>query len=433
LIDIWRVYSSLDKIDAVTPAARYQTDHRTRAEIEDAPELSVLFALTRICNARRHNDAASEQVVVYVPKHELPGFLEEAVAAAGGVIEDFDRGVRHAPTHPASTAAELADRAFQSLAARVCRRLETSDLETALRALEAEIAASPPRLPEDEVGYWTGVCELSALTGEILRARCGGAWVDAEHSVVPFGFSHGAKGALALPSNRAQRCLEDGPSESMFHVIAGVLEMQVGAPSTGPVLPSLRTRDDAIALCTPYRPLFDGADRFPDLPVIIYGRDTPATFAMLRATGDDDMPQLHAEALRNLAAQGVSIETLELHSATVVTVEGSFYAAEKLLDTAFMQTLHARFGELIAASVPRRGLLLVTTAADAGHLAALAIATEREARGSRRLGNTIVLVEGGAIVGLARASDAPRAADASPASAKKPGWLRRLFGRNESD
>jgi hypothetical protein len=56
--------------------------------------------------------------------------------------------------------------------------------------------------------------------------------------------------------------MEDGPSESMFQVISAALEMQVGVPSTGPVLPSLRACDDAIALGTPYRPLFDGADRF---------------------------------------------------------------------------------------------------------------------------------------------------------------------------
>lgn len=426
------MYSSLDKIDAVTTEARYQTDHRTPAEIEDAPELSVLFALTRVRNAKRHHDAASGQVVVYVPKHELPAFLEEAIAAAGGMIEDFDRGVRHAPARPAATAAELADRAFQGLAARVCRRLETSDAEAALRALEAEIAASPPRLSEDEPGYWTGICELCALTGEVLRARCGGAWVDAEHSAIPFGFSHG-EGAMVLPSNRAQGCVEDGPSQSMFQVIAAALEMQVGAPSTGPVLPSFRTRDDALALGAPYRPLFDGADRFPELPVIIYGRDTPATFAMLRATGDEDIPQLHTEALRNLAAQDAAVETLEQHGATVVMVTGSFYAAEKLLDTAFMRTLHAQLGDLIAASVPRRGFLLATTATDAGHLAALTAVTEHEARGSQRLSEAVVLVQRGEIVGRARASDAPQAADASPAPAKKPSWLRRLFGRNEPD
>ena len=422
------MYASLDKIDAATDEGEhYQTDHRTRAEIEDTPELSVLFALTRVRNARRHDSAVRDPVAVYVPKHALPAFLEEAIAAAGGVIEDFTRGVRHTGARPSASAAELADRAFQGLAARVCRRLETSDAETALRALEAEIAASPPRRPEDEIGYWTGICELCALTGEILRARCGGGWVDAEHSVIPFGFSHG-EGRIALPSNRAQSCVEDGPPESMSHVIAAVLDVQVGAPSTGPLLPSLRTRDDAIALGSPYRPLFDGAEQLPELPVIIYGRDTPSTFAMLRATGDEDIPQLHAEALRNLAAQDASVEMLEQDGAIVAVVADSFYAAEKLLDTAFMQTLHARFGELIAASVPRRGLLLATAADGAGKLAAL---TEHEARGSRRLGEAVVLVQGGQIVGLAQVSDASRPADASPAPAKKPGWLSRLFGRNE--
>jgi hypothetical protein len=52
------VYCSIDKIDLASrvdgrPIA-VQTDHRPRAEIEAEPELSVLFAMARVLNARTH-------------------------------------------------------------------------------------------------------------------------------------------------------------------------------------------------------------------------------------------------------------------------------------------------------------------------------------------------------------------------------------------
>jgi hypothetical protein len=50
------MYSSLDKIDILAEIDGrklvVQTDHRTAQEIEDEPELSVLFAMTRVLNAQ---------------------------------------------------------------------------------------------------------------------------------------------------------------------------------------------------------------------------------------------------------------------------------------------------------------------------------------------------------------------------------------------
>jgi hypothetical protein len=64
------VFSSLDRVDIVLkpgPDGRkqfVQTDHRTAQEIEQEPELSVLFALIRILNPRRMADAGSPEPVV---------------------------------------------------------------------------------------------------------------------------------------------------------------------------------------------------------------------------------------------------------------------------------------------------------------------------------------------------------------------------------
>ena len=52
------MYCSLDKIDlSATIEGRQvaiQTDHRSTAEIEAEPELSALFAMARVINARSH-------------------------------------------------------------------------------------------------------------------------------------------------------------------------------------------------------------------------------------------------------------------------------------------------------------------------------------------------------------------------------------------
>ena len=98
------------------------------------------------------------------------------------------------------------------------------------------------------------------------------------------------------------------------------------------------------------------------------------------------------------------------------------YAAEKLLEVAFMRTLHGRLGELIAAAVPRRGLLVATRADDARSIAVLHELAVRESTTSRSISAVVLLVHDGAVVGIGRASDAP--------SPKKRSWLARLFGRS---
>jgi hypothetical protein len=228
-------------------------------------------------------------------------------------------------------------------------------------------------------------------------------------------------------TNRAQRFVEDGPGESMFRMIVADVELSAHPDREGPVLPSLRARDEATQLGVVHRPLFDRAEGFPELPVIVYVRDTPTAVALMRATGDEDVAQLHAEALRNLTTQEASVEWVEGEGPLMAVVSDSFYAAEKLLDPAFLRSLHTRLGGLIAVAVPRRGLLLATAATVVQGILALRTIAEHEATGSRRISPSVVLVQDGEIIGLARVGDPP-AAPAAPA--KKPGWLRRVFGRN---
>src|SRR5437764_4414089 len=110
------MYCSLDKIDLVVdgqPVAM-QTDHRTRAEIDADPELSALFAMARVINARAHiagsgfagprsgaegprGVSIDGGTVHYVAAHGVPSIVREALAATGGVLDAGGRRTAMGP------------------------------------------------------------------------------------------------------------------------------------------------------------------------------------------------------------------------------------------------------------------------------------------------------------------------------------------------
>ena len=143
------------------------------------------------------------------------------------------------------------------------------------------------------------------------------------------------------------------------------------------------------------------------------------------------------EALLNLGDEGVQCEEIEIADISVIMVSGNFYAAEKILDREFMQSLHDELGSnLLAASVPARGCLLVT--ADYHDNASLArfsaIARARhEDGGGRAISPAVLLVENGRVAGYVRGPGDPKV-ETEPTSTvaaepKRPGLLRRLLGR----
>ena len=502
------VYSSLDKIDVVTggPTTFVQTDHRSRDEMEATPEITTLFALTRVLNPQQHAERQGlDGPVVYVTSHaDLPDCLREALAVTGAQHRVGATG--EGRTYPAgdATADDVADDAFRALAARVSRRVGLTDMATVLRALEAETLADPPSQEDDEAGYWTRVFELAAVTCEIVRARSGGQWEIHHHADVPFGFatarggsgravtpaSAPGAGGIILATNRAHRFIADGQEESMFLLLAADREVSAAAMHTEdlPVMPNLRARREAIACELGWRPLFAGAPDDDGFPVIVYGHDTPETFGAFLASRAGDLAAIHDQALHNLAAQEPVVQDVEMQGVNVVAVSGSYYAAEKLLDRAFMRTLHRRLGhDILAVSVPRRGLMFVTAVerSDKRELLVLHAATRHEARTTRSISEAIVLVKDGEVVGhveisaregddrdgdagggdddarrdddfiagggddggadVGRGDDDADAADgaggrddargraarAQEPPTKKPGWLARLFGRKK--
>ena len=444
------MYCSIDKIDLLSPAAgkpvAIQTDHRSREEIEAEPELSALYAMARVINARGHlaEDGHGDAAVHYVLPDEVPPTLRDALTAVGATIERMRDEARDLEwLGPASQDAveTIADRAFSDLARRAASRVGTRDLAMALRMLEDQTFAAPPERA-DEPLYWQRVLELAALAGELLRAKYPHAigWIQTDRAMVPFGFGIDSS-TVMFPTNRAQRVIEDGADESLFKLLLAAEETmrEPHDVTDGRLMPSLRDRRSVELDEIVWRSILSEAGP-ADLPIVVCGIDGENTFGMIRREAIEHTPDhAMARALENLAAEDVDIEEVRFGELHLVVVSGSFYAAEKILDPALVDRLHARLrSDLLAAAVPTRGLLIVTTAqlepSQMARFAAL-VATRYDEAGGRAISPTILLLRNGHIAGFVhderadRADTAPVRAETSPETPKRPGLLRRLFGR----
>ncbi len=442
------MYCSLDKIDLATRIegrhVAVQTDERRRDEIEAELELSVLYAMARVLNARLHlvEGGHAAGTVHYVVSDEPPELMVDGLRAAGATLERRNAAPRPLGRGSAAAVGRLADKCFGAIARQAARRVGTRDLAIALRMLEDQTFANPPTR-DDEVGYWSRVLELAALAGELLRAKypAAGCWVQSDRSLVPFGFQLDAGQTVVFPTNRAQRVIEDGPDESLFKLLLAAEETmtQPQDATTGRLMPSLRAREQVELDEIVWRPVL--ADDAPtDLPIIVCGIDGENTFGMIRRDVlDRDSDELVAEALANLADEEFDTEVLLADEMVIVVVSGSFYAAEKLLDREFMLTLHGELrAPLLAVATPARGLLLVTADfAEPKHLARfVGLAKLRyDDGGGRAISPTVMLVSNGRVSGYVRESAPNRRADTAPIRAetepgtRKPGLLRRLLGR----
>jgi hypothetical protein len=229
------VFSSLDRADIVLkpgPDGRQQyvqTDHRTAAEIEQEPDLSVLFALIRILNPKRLAEAGSpEPVVIYSVQEPPPEFLRRAIHAAGGglTIGDDPQPVSEALESPPLE--EVVESAFENLAHAVAAEyrvaLTLDGLQTVEPAL-AEVAGVPE---EDEDAYWSAVVKLGSFGGEVIRAHSGGRWRTTDSGSLPFSLSTRFSGeeATVNPLGKAIKRFSNGEEDSLVTLVSMIRSQQ---------------------------------------------------------------------------------------------------------------------------------------------------------------------------------------------------------------
>lgn len=445
------MYGSLDKLDLLATAPSgavfgVQTDHRPAADLEADRPLNTLFALARVLNAREHLRARGEAVIrVSYARSDAsptPAWLVDALAIAGAHVTQPGDDPAAAPpsSFDAVAVGELVDEAFGQLAAHAAARIGSRDPAMALRMLEDQTLAAPVTRTASEPAYWERVLWLAALTGELLRGKLGGRWVETVQAVVPFAFQLGAPTsgvAEMFPTNRAQRFVDEG-GESLFKLVAAAEETVLHPPdmATGRLMPSLRTRASIELSEVVWREL--SAEATPDAPIVVCGVDGEVTFGMMRreTLGPRTASEVFERALENLAQEVVEETDLPGVEQQIVMVSGSFYAAEKVLDRAYLKKLQGELGcDALAVAMPGRGELLVSPDTDEGRLLAqfAAIVRARYAEmGHQQISSCILLVEDGEIVlcvaGEPEPTPPPPPAPA-PETPGRPGLWRRLFGR----
>jgi hypothetical protein len=435
------VYSSLDRIDIVTKnketgrAGYVLTDHREAADIAVEPELSVLFALTRLSAAKTMGEREGGADVTYVCRAIPPPFLREAVSSAGGQLT-ADSG---SPLPPWSTRplGDIADEAFRRLAKRVAARHAVGLDPSLLTRLEDETLQSPPKQDDDEHAYWARALELAAVCGELLRTKTGGRWTEAadRNGLFPFAFTAGS--STFNVADKAHRFMDQGESQRPAQLL--VMADDVGGQE-GPLMPNLKPgdfpRDHGVC-----RELLESVPGGARMPLVFVGRDQPNTFAYLPA-GSPDVERSFDEALANLTRLDLAAVQHDVAGVEVFVVSGHFYASEKILDEAFMKALHRRLGaELLAAGIPHKGVLLVTRHVVpplVAGFAALTAALHENTQGAPPLSPVVFLVKDGKVVGHLEAkskgpateSARPRRASATPPRRPAPtgqGLWSRLF------
>jgi hypothetical protein len=125
---LWRtdVFLSLDRVDIVLKPGPdggprcVQTDYRIAAEIEQEPDISVIFAIIRVLNSKRIVEPGSPEPVVICSSPERPPTSSSgAIRAAGGhlVVGDLQQLLSD-PGEPAALE-EIVESAFTNLARAV--------------------------------------------------------------------------------------------------------------------------------------------------------------------------------------------------------------------------------------------------------------------------------------------------------------------------
>lgn len=442
------MFSSLDRIDIVTQNEEtgrrnfLQTDHRSAEEIQHTRELSILFALARMLNARQAIEPDETVDVLYVCSEPPPEFLRSVVASAGGRIQVNDEPVS-IYEGPIGMPEDLANDAFRALAHRVAHERGQPLGEPLLVALQRDFARAPDA-EEDESGFWTRVAELAAVTGELLRARPGGRWVDAAQSVLgaamPFVFRLGREGPskpLLNVVGKAERFLRNGERDSLVNLLRMAEDQSLQASEQPrPVMVSLKAADwkgRERVLCRPVMALEAGGE----LPLMAYGEDLPHSFALFMRGGtrEAQLEALHAQALENLKSVPAEVQEVGEGAQKLIAVSGHFFAAEKVLDVAFMRGLHERLqSPLLLAGVPRKGLLLVVNGMEpqaARELIALC-AKEYQQHETEPICPTPLILQEGVIRGFVRPGEPVRPPAPPPVEEKpRPGFFARLFGRKK--
>ena len=414
------MFCSLDRIDIVTDSGNQkvavQTEHRDHDELENERELSIIMTATRALAPRQNPEIAS---VLFKCQHQVPDWFAELVLACGADLSFVDDEQSDPGNENPDRRDELVSEAFDSLAKKVFARFGVGAEQTAVSLIEDHLLAAVSESggkEDDEYTYWKSVIELGAVTGSCIRAVHGGTWsstlrTDADEgdvglaSIVPYAFSIDQIQINVF--DKAARYFEQGETQACSRLFRAIADALPGSEE-GMLFPLLKpsdweTHDQKIFGTTLFQDDSESSHSKPKLTLV---RDMPSTIQYLPAdTPQDELGKLFTEALLNLASVEVDIERLPVDDVHVLIVSGDHYfISEKVLDQAFMQSIHDRLNaDRVLASVPTRGILLATSAdapKDAGLLAGFTQQAYNDGAPQERITPGVFVLEDGRLVGF---------------------------------
>ncbi|MEQ1506149.1 MAG: hypothetical protein ABMB14_28210 [Myxococcota bacterium] len=407
------MYSSLDRLDfTVTEGGRtvgVQTDHRYAREVEDEGDVSVLFLAARVVNPLR---SAACDVVRIRAVYEPPAAYRTLCALAGAELELDPTGEIRPPARDDAQFDAAVAASADALGIRVVKAgVKDADLDALASSSAAwRDAAAEARREDLEFAWWTRVVELGAALGAVAR-RSGGAWVRelGGSGAVPYVIHDGVDRSVDV-FGAVEAYFAGGPSP------VEALKAFVGR---GRVMFALRPPD------WPGRPhALIGARSLDGGPVVAVVRDLGRSIAALApATAPDVARRAEAEAERNLAEVDVTVEDADELGVLLVTGE---YAAEKMLDRAFVRALQARLGApALHVGVPRTGWALVYGAGpDVWRFTGLVARAYEAAPPGARLSPEVWLAVDGELHGTVRVTVTP-----PTLRSRAIAWFRGRIGR----
>lgn len=352
-------WADLDKVAVGKPrsdgrATLIIRDERPTSAILEARPLSTVIAISRVIRARAaiDNRYDGRGIVIYNCPEVPPGFLVDAVSAAGGVV--FAAGRDHVNRLALATTVQL-DGAFVDLATSVRRRFKVGNAGDALDVLEHHLRRRPIAT-DDVVARWTLMFELAALTGELVRADRPARWIAMPAQPLPVALDLGAAGTV-IPGRMAQSLLEGGAGS--MRSLVELTEVASSAAIGWRPMPLLCHRKTLALDQVAWSPLLDDQVDSPDVPVIAWVEDRDSEIAWPAGNGEP-APELRAHALANLGRIGVEISNIDVPFGTMVLVTGDFFAAEMILHAPTMRRVRAATGgsESILVGTPTRGHLI---------------------------------------------------------------------------
>lgn len=420
------MYATLDRMDVIVEEGglrvAVQTDHREPAEIDADFDRSAIFAISRALNPVR---TGSADKVRFAHLHRPSAAYLALLVALGVEVEVLSEAV--APARPVDDAE--VDRVARVSLERIGQALLTdlgcfpdeAGLVAAQVACRNKAFAMGDGPDEDPVGYFEALVELGAVTGLVLQTRGAYEWTrdPGYYGVVPFMM--GVRGTLTNVFGKVERFFDQGERQAPEHLLR--IAEESADVDASPVFFNLRPHDWAGIGRAWTRPLLErdaDAEIETPLPVVALVRDMPSSVASIPAdTPPDEIGALLAEAEANLGTVPVEIERVD-GDLPLLVVHGSYYAAEKILDAAFMANLAGQLrSPLVMAAIPAKGRLLLASAlTDPARAVALKLLAERdydEAPVADRLTPELLLWGEGRILGFARltSGDAHDAVDAS--------------------